>query len=137
GTALRREAELLARARPESALGVALAAGRELTGPFVVELAHDGDSDARAAVELIGRRLGVGIANLVNIFNPEVVVIGGGVIAAGELLLGPARAEMARRALEPSRELAQVVPAHFGEEAGMVGAAALALEGLADRGIDG
>ena len=78
--------------RPDSALGRALAAGREITGPLVTELAHDGDAVARDALGAIGERLGVGIANLVNIFNPEVVVIGGGVIAAGELLLEPARA---------------------------------------------
>ena len=65
--------------------------------------------------------------------NPEVVVIGGGVIAAGELLLTPAREEMARRALAPSRDVVRIVPAAFGPEAGMVGAAAYALECLAER----
>ena len=58
------------------------------------------------------------------------VVVGGGVIAAGELLLGPARAEVARRALPPSRDVVRIVPAQFGVEAGMVGAAALAFDGL-------
>ncbi len=83
---------------------------------------------------MIGRNLGVAIASYVNIFNPEVVVIGGGVIAAGELLLEPARAEMLARALPPSRDEVRIVAARFGVEAGMVGAAALAFDGLHGRG---
>jgi glucokinase len=130
GTALGREARRLAAERPESGLGVALAGGREITGPLITELAHDGDDAAREAIATIGRALGVGIASYVNIFNPEVVVIGGGVIAAGELLLEPARQEMLRRALPPSRDQVRVVPARFGTEAGMIGAAALALDSV-------
>jgi glucokinase len=128
GTALAREARAAAEAAPDSALGRAAASGREVTGALVTELAHDGDEVSREVLALIGRRLGVGIASLVNVFNPEVVVIGGGVMGAGELLLEPARAEMAWRALPPGRELARVVAARFGAEAGMVGAATLALE---------
>jgi glucokinase len=133
GTALAREALRIARERPRSGLGRALAAGRELEGPLVTELAHDGDQAAIDTIELIGTRLGVAIASFVNIFNPEVVVIGGGVIGAGELLLNAARAEMLRRALPPSRDIAQIVPAAFGVEAGMLGAAALAFDGLERR----
>ena len=128
GTALAREARAAAEAAPGSALGRAAASGREVTGALVTELAHDGDQTSREVLALIGRRLGVGISSLVNTFNPEVVVIGGGVMGAGELLLGPARAEMVSRALPPGRDLVQVVAARFGAEAGMVGAATLALE---------
>lgn len=131
GTALAREALRLAEERPDSALGSALSGGREITGLLVTELAQDGDAAARSAVELIGRRLGVGIASFVNVFNPEVVVVGGGVLAAGELLLGPARAEVAARALRPSRDIVRIVPARFGHEAGMIGAATLAFDSLA------
>lgn len=130
GTALAHEARRLAEERPDSALGSALAGGREITGLLVTELAHDGDAAARSAVELIGRRLGVGIASFVNVFNPEVVVVGGGVLAAGELLLEPARAEVAARALRPSRDIVRIVPARFGHEAGMIGAATLAFDSL-------
>jgi glucokinase len=133
GTALAREALRIARERPDSGLGRALAAGRELEGPLVTELAHDGDQAAVDSIELIGTRLGVAIASFVNIFNPEVVVIGGGVIGAGELLLDAARAEVARRALPPSRDIVQIVAAAFGVEAGMIGAAALAFDGLEQR----
>lgn len=130
GTALAREALRLAHERPDSALGRSLRDGRELVGPLVTELAHDGDPAAIEAIARIGRNLGVAISSFVNIFNPQRVVVGGGVIAAGELLLEPARAEVARRALPPSRDLVRIVPARFGVEAGMIGAALLAAEGL-------
>jgi glucokinase len=132
GTALAREGRRIAEQQPDSALGRALAEGREVTGALVTELAHDGDAAAIEALALIGTNLGVGIAGYLNVFNPDVVVIGGGVIAAGELLLGPARAEAQRRALPPVFEHARIVPAQFGTEAGLVGAAALAFEGLRD-----
>jgi glucokinase len=128
GTALAREAQRIARERPLSGLGRALAAGREISGPLVTELAHDGDPAAVDAVAAIGRWLGVGVANLVNMLNPDVVVIGGGVIAAGELLLAPARVVVLRRALEPGRELVRVVATTFGGESGMIGAALLAAD---------
>ena len=133
GTALAREARRIGEELPATALGRALRDGRDLDGPLVTELAHDGDAAACAVLELIGTRVGVAIANLVNIFNPELVVVGGGVMGAGEMLLEPARAEMLRRALPPSRDVVKVVAAEFAHEAGMVGAAALALDGLAAR----
>jgi glucokinase len=130
GTALAREGLRIAQEQPESALGREHAAGREIGGTLITELAHDGDAAALEALALIGRNLGVGIASLLNVFNPDVVVIGGGVLAAGELLLAPARAEVAARALPPMRDRARIVPAHYGTEAGMIGAGALALDAL-------
>ncbi len=135
GTALAREARRIARERPDSGLGQVLADGRELVGPLVTELAHDGDPSAIEAVQLIGSNLGIGISNLVNIFNPQVVVIGGGVIAAGELMLEPARLVVAERALPPARDEVRIVAAQFGFEAGMIGAAALAFDGLSMKGV--
>ncbi|MDX6621827.1 MAG: glucokinase [Gaiellales bacterium] len=130
GTALAREATRIARGRPDSALGRALAAGREINGPLVTDLAHDGDAASIDAIAQIGRWLGVGIANLVNMLNPDVVVVGGGVIGAGELLLEPARTVVAERALSPSKEHVRILPARFGAESGMLGAAAMALDGI-------
>jgi glucokinase len=130
GGALGREARRVARERPASGLGRALAGGREISGPLVTELAHDGDVAAIDALAIIGEWLGVGVCNLVNMLNPDVVVIGGGVIAAGDLLLEPVRAVVAERALSPAREHVRIVPARFGAESGMLGAAALALEGI-------
>jgi glucokinase len=136
GRALVREAERLAAQRPESALARAVTEGQTLLGPLVTELAHDGDPAAIEAVQLIGSRLGIVITNLANIFNPEVVVVGGGVIAAGELLLAPARAVVAERTFPIFHERLRIVPARFGVEAGMVGAAALAYDGLAAAEAD-
>jgi glucokinase len=128
GTALAREGRRIGGEQPDSALGRALRDGREITGALITELAHDGDAAAVEAIALIGTNLGVGIASYLNVFNPDVVVVGGGVIAAGELLLGPARAEAERRALPAMRDHARIVTAHFGSEAGLIGAATLALE---------
>ena len=130
GTALAREALRVAREQPKSGLGAALAAGRDLAGPLVTELAHDGDPAATEVLALVGTRLGVAIASFANIFNPEVVVIGGGVVGAGELLLGPVRAEVKARALPPTRDSVRVEAAAFGVEAGMIGAALLAFDGV-------
>src|SRR5438034_6216316 len=132
GTALVAEAVRVASLRPESGLGRAVAAHEELTGPRVSELAHAGDAAAREVVTVVGRRLGAGVAGLINAFDPEVVVIGGGVIALDELLLAPAREEAAARLTGPVRGT-PIVAARFGDEAGMVGAAVLARESAAQR----
>ncbi len=128
GPALAREGRRAAEAEPDSALGRALAAGREVTGPLVTELAHDGDDAAQRVLRSLGEHLGVAISGYVNIFNPEVVVVGGGLVAAGELLIGPARAQVESRALTPARDQVRIVAARFGDESGMLGAAALALD---------
>lgn len=129
GNAIGREGEAAARSAPGSALGSALASGRPITGALVTELAHDGDAAARSVLEEAGRRLGVGLVTLANAFDPEVIVIGGGAIGADEMLLEPARAELRSRALPPPAANVRVVRAHFGAEAGMLGAALLALNG--------
>jgi glucokinase len=133
GNALGREGLRVASAEPASRLGQALASGRDITGALVTELAHDGDELAIDCVSLIGSRLGEGVRSMVNALNPEVVVIGGGVIGAGEMLLAPVRAAVSRYARRPSSEDARVVAARFGEESGMLGAAILAQDGLAGR----
>lgn len=119
----------VAREQPASALGKLVASGREITGGLVTELAHDGDGPARAVLAAVGERLGIGIAGLVNALDPDVVVVGGGAVAAGDLLLEPARDALAARALPPGAEPPPLVPASFGDEAGMLGAALLAFEG--------
>jgi len=129
GLALAREGRAAAERSPDSALGRELADGRTITGALVTELAHDGDEAARGAVQRVGRLLGVGLASIANALEPEVIVIGGGVIAAGELLLEPAREEMTSRALPAIAEVVRVEPARFGAESGMLGAALLAREG--------
>jgi len=127
GTALGREGREAARREPDSALGKLDAAGEPIDGRAVTEAALDGDSTATEVMATIGRRLGVALSSLANIFEPDVIVIGGGVSAAGELLLGPARDELRWRALPPQNET-RVVLAELGPDAGMYGAAAMALE---------
>lgn len=128
GSALGLEGRAVAQAEPESSLGRAAADGREMTGALVTELAHDGDAAAVAAVAAVGRRLGSGLTGIVNVFNPEVIVIGGGAVAAGELLIGPAREVVAERALRPNRDDVRIVAAAYGQESGMIGAALMAFE---------
>ncbi len=96
----------------------------------MTELAHAGDAAAESVLAQIGRRLGYGLVGVVNVFNPERIVIGGGAIAAGELLLGPAREVVAERALPPAREMVEIVPTEFGDESGMLGAALMAFDAL-------
>ncbi|MEA3409206.1 MAG: ROK family protein [Candidatus Eisenbacteria bacterium] len=97
-----------------------------LTAKEVGEAAASGDAVAAEALEQVGRALGAGLANLVLTLDPDVIVIGGGVAAAGEPLLAPTRAEMARRCYCGSASLPRVVPAELGNTAGVVGAALLA-----------
>lgn len=96
----------------------------------LVAEAEADDRDAIAALAELGHRLGAGIATLVNIFNPELVIVGGGFAEAGELILGPARETLAVEALPPGRDLVRIVYAELGPEAGMVGAALVGFEAL-------
>jgi len=107
----------------------ALAGGPGLvTGEVVFAAAGEGDKVALALFERVGHWLGVGIASLVTIFDPDLVVVGGGVAATGELLLAPARASFERYVHgRAHRDLPPVVAARLGDDAGLVGAASLAL----------
>jgi glucokinase len=127
GTALAREGTAMAGSRPESALGLTLAREGAVTGQTVTEAALAGDEAAIEVMNLVGMRLGVGLSSLANVFNPDVLVIGGGVIVAGDLLLEPARQELRKRALPPMNET-PVLEAKMGNDAGMIGAAEMALE---------
>ncbi len=128
GSAIGRLGREEAAAEPGSTLGRRAADGGEITGGLVTELAHDGDEHAIAVLAEAGRRLGAGLCSIVNVFDPEVVVVGGGAVAAGDLLLGPARSVVAERALPPAAAGVRIVSAHFGEESGMLGAALMAFE---------
>jgi glucokinase len=125
GTALGREGRAAAAREPDSALGAMLADGVTIDGKVVTEAALGGDATARGVFDLIGSRLGVALTSFANIFEPEVFVIGGGVIAAGDLLLDPARRVLEQRALPPMKRI-PVVAAELGADAGMIGAAAMA-----------
>jgi len=92
----------------------------------VVDAARDGHPGALWAIDLLGRRLGIGIANAINTFDPDLVVVGGGVSAAGELLLAPAREEAARHVLTGVGTRTRIRQARYGTRAGVRGAALLA-----------
>lgn len=104
--------------------------GPGATAHDLVSRARENDPEAAAAMNEIGRRLGAGLGSLVNIFQPEVIVIGGGFAAAGDLLFGPAKDMVAREALAPGRDLVRIVPAELGPKAGLVGAGFIAFEKL-------
>jgi glucokinase len=123
---------------PQAGSLESLAAGRVLDriarehgfddGKAAVEAAHDGDEAGRNAIRWIAERLGVGIANAINIFDPAEVVIGGGVSAAGDLLLEPA-SEVARRfVLRGVGTETTIRLARRGPEAGLVGAGLIAAQ---------
>jgi glucokinase len=131
GTGADRLAERYAAERPEGDLGRAAAAGRGIDARLASELAAEGPGDAREVLEIVGTYLGVGIASYVNVFNPELVVLGGGFARAGDLLFEPARRYVREHALTPARDLVRIVPAVLGVEAGLIGAGLVGFEALA------
>lgn len=96
----------------------------KITAQMVYDASARGDDVAREVVRETARFLGTGIANLLNVFNPEVVVLTGGVAQAGEDLFRPLRAEVRRRAFKPSVDACRIVPGSLGGNAGTVGAVA-------------
>ena len=135
GTALERDATELAQDRPESRLGrVASDHGGRVTGRDVVNAATEGDEDARDLIERLGTWLGVGIADFVNTFEPEHLVIGGGLSAAHDLFLDKAEHEARSRALPALFERVRISLARAGNDAGVIGAGLLAAQELALSG---
>ncbi len=136
GTAIAAEASRAAAREPGSGLGRASAAGSAVDARLVTALAEGGEEGAIAVLATIGRRLGAALSGLANVFDPDVILLGGGAMAAGELIAGPAREEFRARALPPQNET-PIELAHFGPDAGMVGAAIMALEELTPAGAPG
>jgi glucokinase len=131
GTATDRLAAERAAEHPDGDLGRAAAEGLTVDARLAVDLAARGPGDARDLLERVGFVLGTAIASYVNIFNPEVVVLGGGFARAGDLLFEPARKVVVARALPPGRDLVRIVPALLGPEAGLIGAGLVGFEALA------
>jgi glucokinase len=99
----------------------------------LTELAHDGDREAANTLAQLGGMIGSVIAEFVKEYAPQVVVLGGGAVAAGELLLAPARSMLATLTGAPRGDAVPIVTARFGTDAGITGAAALAFDGLERR----
>jgi glucokinase len=135
GTALEGHATAFAAANPESRLAsIGAGQGGRVKGRQVVAAAEEGDEDALALLEQLGRWLGVGIGNAVNTFEPEHVVIGGGLSRAGHLFMETAKREAQARALPALFANVSISLARGGAEAGVIGAGVLAAQELADAG---
>ncbi len=104
------------------------AAFEEFTSEQIYKAAMDGEPIARKVMKDMGRILGIGIANLINIFNPQMIVLGGGVKDAWQLFIDSTREEVMRRAFKVSAERTRIVPSILGDDAGMIGAAAFAMQ---------
>ena len=116
---------------PKGAL-LALRERGRLTGGVVARLAREGHAGALEAVRELAGWLGVGLVNVTNTFDPEIIVVGGGVGELGELLLEPARDFLQKNAMAPGRDQVKVASAVLGNKAGLVGGALTAWE-IADR----
>jgi len=129
GTAMAREARRRITQGERSSL-VEMVAGKieDITAEKIGVAARAGDSLALDIIAEAGNYLGVGMVNLVNIFNPEMLIVGGGVAKIGDLLLDPARQVVKERAFQISAQAVRIVPAQLGDEAGVLGAAVFALE---------
>jgi glucokinase len=103
-------------------------------GHAVVDAAREGDAKAREAMCILGESLGIGIANAINTFDPDVVVVGGGVSTAGELLLGPARDTAWKYVIEGVGTRTRIERARYGPRAGVRGAALLARQEMETHG---
>jgi glucokinase len=126
GTALGRAATNLAEGHQDSPLAQAADAAGHVSGVEVVRLAREGDDDAGRLLHELGTWLGVGMASFVNIFEPEYIVIGGGLSAAADLFLDTAIAEAQSRALPAGFERVTIARAKGGPDAGVIGAGLLA-----------
>ena len=107
-------------------------AGR-LTGQAVTGMAYEGHSGALAAVRELAGWLGIGLVNVTNVFDPDMIVVGGGVAELGELLLEPAREVVRRTAMSPNRD-ARIAKAMLGNTAGLVGGGLAAWAALGTAG---
>jgi glucokinase len=133
GHALDRLAAQAAGLHPESELGHLRAEGKPVLGAAAVQAARDGDPAAARIIEIWGQRVGIGVANAINTFDPEEVVIGGGAAQAGELLLEPAKRVAAGYVVPGLGKRTTIRLARHGVQAGVLGAALLAQHELEGR----
>jgi glucokinase len=133
GRALDRLARDAAKAAPSSFLGKRLTRDGGVTGHDVVDGAREGDEASIECLRILGERLGIGIANAITMFDPLEIVIGGGVSAAGELLLGPAREVAWKYAVPGAGSQCEIRLARHGPRAGVLGAALLAAQEYAEE----
>jgi glucokinase len=122
---VRRARERLFRDRSSSLSRLAVP-GEELTPERIAAEALNGDDFSLMILEQTGRWIGIAVANAINLLNPDMVVVGGGVMAAGDLLLNPIIAEVKRRAFTVMAAQCEIVASLLGAQAGVIGSAMLA-----------
>lgn len=131
GWAIAREGELVAATSDGAALREA-ASGNEITPRAIIKSAEAGDPSAIAILKRSGRALGAALGSFVNIFNPELIVIGGGLGVGDGHILATAREALAEYSFRAQREAARIVVAKLGDDSGLFGAGALALDSKPD-----
>jgi glucokinase len=109
----------------KSAKFAEMAGDGEITPYIVAKAAEAGDSVAKRIFETIGYRIGMGLVSVINLLNPERVIVGGGVAECGDLLLEPIRKTVKERAMKVAGETVEIVPAELGNSAGVIGASML------------
>ncbi len=129
GTAIARMAvERISQGEPSGISRLVRGDLSRVTAETVVEAAGQGDVTAQAVMRQAGTSLGMAVVSLIHIFDPEVVIIGGGVSNAGELILKPIREVIAQRAMPDFKNRARVVRSALGDDSVILGAVALALD---------
>jgi glucokinase len=123
---VRRTRERLYRDRTSSLSRLAIPRDREFTAEDIARAAQEGDEMAQVMMERTGMFLGIALAAVINLLNVEMVVLGGGVMDAGDLILKPTIKETRRRAFPPSFNSCEIVIAKLGPSAGVIGASLLA-----------
>ncbi len=128
GSGIAREArERVARGVPTLVTDLAEGDLDRISAKLVAQAAAQGDAEAREILDQAMSYLGVGIANLVDLFNPELIVVGGGLTKMGERLFDPIRRMIQRRAFPAPAQVVKVVPAQLGDDVGVLGAATVAM----------
>ena len=128
GNAIRRMAMEAVEQDPSSSIIAFAGTPSSITAKHVAQAARQLDETARAVLRTAGRALGTGLSNVVNIFDPQVIVLGGGVVNAGEPYHGPARDRLAEMTQAQRRRPMRIDQASLGNDAGVIGAAALVLD---------
>jgi glucokinase len=134
GPAIAGHARSLLEKGSESPLAEIVSSGSELTAEMVGTAALNGDAVALKAVALAAHYLAIGVLNLIHIFDPEIVIMGGGVTELGPLLFEPVRAWVRDHAMTEAQAGTPIVPAALGGEVGLLGAVVYALDQPADAG---
>lgn len=102
-----------------------MANGKDITPFIVAEAAKAGDAVAKRIFTIMGEYIGIGMASVVNLLNPEKIIVGGGVADAGDILMTPLKETLKKRAMKIAGETVEVVPAQLGNTAGVIGASLL------------